>query len=238
MRRTNRNPPWVRDELILALDLYVATGLIDDSDPRAAELSDLLNQLPLHPLGGDDRFRNPNSVHLKLANFAAIDPAHPGTGMSHVGRNDREIWDEFSGDPIRLRYTAGAIREEALAQIARPLPPVEDEEQADEGRLLFRSHRVRERDPQLARRKKARVLALTGALACEACGFEFARTYGGYGNGYIECHHLVPLAMTGRTRTRLADLALVCSNCHRMLHRGNPPLSFDQLRRLFVGGPT
>jgi 5-methylcytosine-specific restriction protein A len=29
----------------------------------------------------------------------------------------------------------------------------------------------------------------------------------------------------------LSDLALVCSNCHSMLHRGNPWPSVDELRR-------
>lgn len=74
------------------------------------------------------------------------------------------------------------------------------------------------------------MIASTGRLACEVCGFEFERTYGSHGDGYIECHHVVPLAFAGPSRTRLADLAVVCSNCHRMLHRGDPPPSIGGLR--------
>ncbi|MNW10501.1 HNH endonuclease [compost metagenome] len=35
----------------------------------------------------------------------------------------------------------------------------------------------------------------------------------------FEAHHLVPLAETGERKTRLADLALLCACCHRLIHR-------------------
>jgi predicted HNH restriction endonuclease len=34
------------------------------------------------------------------------------------------------------------------------------------------------------------------------------------------------------TKTKLADLALVCSNCHRMIHRRARWLTIDELRDL------
>jgi 5-methylcytosine-specific restriction protein A len=56
------------------------------------------------------------------------------------------------------------------------------------------------------------------------------------GRGFIECHHLLPLAELARERlSRLADLALVCSNCHRMVHRKRPRLSLDRLASLVAG---
>jgi hypothetical protein len=46
------------------------------------ELSRVLNSLPIHTVRPDlERFRNPNGVALKLANFAALDPAYPGRGI-------------------------------------------------------------------------------------------------------------------------------------------------------------
>jgi 5-methylcytosine-specific restriction enzyme A len=229
-----RNPPWERDELILALDLYVREGLVDDTDPQVIELSELLNRLPLHPLQPDpSRFRNPNGVHLKLANFAALDPAYPGTGMQHGGQRDREVWDEFKEDHGRLRALADAIRAEGAQQQAAPLAPEDGEDEAQEGRMLYRRHRVRERDQRLVKRKKQSVQQQTGRLACEVCGFDFEVAYGQHGLGYIECHHTVPLAQaTGPRTTRLDDLAVVCSNCHRMLHRGNPSPTLPVLRQL------
>jgi predicted HNH restriction endonuclease len=67
------------------------------------------------------------------------------------------------------------------------------------------------------------VLRATGSLVCEVsgCGFDFFRTYGELGREFAECHHRVPLSLLAGVReTRLEDLAIVCANCHRMLHRG------------------
>jgi 5-methylcytosine-specific restriction protein A len=47
----------------------------------------------------------------------------------------------------------------------------------------------------------------------------------------LECHHRKPLAsLRPGQRTRLSDLALVCPNCHRMLHRMSDPSDVDGLR--------
>lgn len=64
------------------------------------------------------------------------------------------------------------------------LPLLDDESEdaeAEEGRLLTALHRRRERDPKLARQKKEQALSRHGSLACEACGFDFAATYGDAG---------------------------------------------------------
>jgi predicted HNH restriction endonuclease len=97
-----------------------------------------------------------------------------------------------------------------------------------EERKLFRLHRSR--DAQLREAKLREVLEKTGRLRCEVpgCGFEFEHQYGDLGHGFAEVHHLVPLRQLRRPRkNRLADVAVVCSNCHSMIHRhGNcRPLS-------------
>jgi len=57
------------------------------------------------------------------------------------------------------------------------------------------------------------------------------RRYGNRGIGFIECHHTKPVSMLdGKSTTRIEDLALVCSNCHRMIHRTRPWMSVDELR--------
>jgi 5-methylcytosine-specific restriction protein A len=65
--------------------------------------------------------------------------------------------------------------------------------EAPEGRLLTAQHVRRERSAKLVASKKAAVLAETGKLACEACGFDFAAVYGEQGDGFIECHHVKPV---------------------------------------------
>ncbi len=51
----------------------------------------------------------------------------------------------------------------------------DEDEEASEGRILTRRHMMRERARGLVEKKKGRVLAETGKLACEACGFDFRK---------------------------------------------------------------
>lgn len=98
-----------------------------------------------------------------------------------------------------------------------------------EGRKLLRSHFARERNSAVVKAKKR----LAASLRCECCDFDFASFYGEIGQGFIECHHRLPLSelRDESTVTDLADLALVCANCHRMLHRiKGQTLTIDELR--------
>lgn len=106
-----RNPTWERDELILALDLYLRIGKGDDKHPDVIRLSHDLNRLPLNLNRPDPtRFRNANGVAMKLGNFAALDPANEGVALSNGGRRDREVWDEFASDRTRLASEIAGVR--------------------------------------------------------------------------------------------------------------------------------
>jgi predicted HNH restriction endonuclease len=109
---------------------------------------------------------------------------------------------------------------------------IEDDESAfPEGRELFKLHRYHERDRTLSQRAKTARLARVGALSCDVCGFDFSMTYGELGDGFIEAHHRVPVAqLAGKLKTKVSDLALVCANCHRMLHRADPQLTVEALQ--------
>jgi 5-methylcytosine-specific restriction protein A len=96
--------------------------------------------------------------------------------------------------------------------------------------VVLRAHLRRERNPKLRRRKLDDTKRRGLPVACEACDFDFGRTYGAHGLDYIECHHRIPLHVTGETQTKLADLALLCSNCHRMIHRTKRWLTVEELK--------
>jgi 5-methylcytosine-specific restriction endonuclease McrA len=148
------------------------------------------------------------------------------------------VWDEFASDPARLGAIAEAIRAGVTIQDRRVEVTVveeSDEEEFPEGRIIYRLHRARERNRALVERKKARVLAQHGRLSCEVCGFDFAAIYGSLGDGYIECHHAVALHESPEERrSRLEDLVLVCSNCHRMIHRKRPWLDAASARVMLL----
>lgn len=92
---------------------------------------------------------------------------------------------------------------------------------AEEGDLRLRKHYTRERNRSLVSRKIEETLEKYGKLDCEVCNSDLGRVYGDWGNKAIECHHKIPLATaTGSRKTLLEDLALICANCHRVLHGG------------------
>ncbi len=135
-----RNPTWVRDELILALELYLKEGQIGPENPKVVALSDILNALPIHTTRPDiEKFRNPNGVVLKLANFRALDRKDHADGMGHGGKGDKEVWTEYSSNPDQLVAIANAIKESVSKKGTIPIAPEEGEEEATEGRILYSS---------------------------------------------------------------------------------------------------
>lgn len=236
--RAVRPPPWARDELILACDLVRQNNwrALTAEDPRVVKLSELLQLLPLYPEHQrGPKFRNPNGVGRKTADIATHHPDYRGK-PTNGGALDVEVLQDFLDRPNEMQAAAEAIRSGLLAGAFAGLPAGSEETDEDsgtpEGRLLERRHYARERDRKLRKRKISRVLAQHGCLRCEVCSFDFEATYGTRGTGYAECHHVVPLHASGETTTRLQDLAVLCANCHRMIHRRTPWLTPEGLRAL------
>lgn len=237
-----RNPKWHRDEIILALDLYFSKdlGSVDKGNPKIIEVSRILNELPIFPERPDEeKFRNPNGVTLKLSNFKHFDPDYKGKGMASGSKLDKIVFDEFYNDREKLKEIAAEIRKIVSdPDLNSKLRSIEEDEQSIidsvvEGQVIYKLHKMRERDIKIIIRKKDQVFGEYGKLACEACVFEFGSYYGDIGKGFIECHHRTPLSIFKKsTTTTLNDLALVCSNCHRMLHRKIDTLTVEDLRMM------
>jgi len=87
-----------------------------------------------------------------------------------------------------------------------------------------------ERDPQ----NRLDAIRIHGHQ-CVACELDFGQVYGEWGDGYIEVHHLTPLADVDEDHevNPETDLAPVCANCHRMIHRRRGrTLSIDELKEM------
>ncbi|NIM95043.1 MAG: HNH endonuclease [Anaerolineales bacterium] len=233
-----RNPNWTRDELILALDLYFQPerGWKTPDDERVIELSKALNRLSIHErsLRGVG-FRNPQGVSMKLGNFLRFDPEYQGTGLERGSKLDETVWNEFANDPDMLNCTATAIidGQEQLPNVESAAESIDEEEEFSEGKILTRLHKGRERNRSAVKRKKERVLEETDRLACEVCDFDFFERFGELGKGIADCHHTVPISDLSQIRiTRLDDLAIVCPNCHRIIHSSKPMLTIPELQSL------
>ena len=102
-----------------------------------------------------------------------------------------------------------------------------------EGRRMLVKHLIRERKRALIERKKRAVLRSAGHLACEVCGFNFSDCYGSLGDGFCEVHHRLALSNTSaEVQTTLDDLAVVCANCHRMIHCGGVTRELSDVRAM------
>ena len=241
---TTRPPVWTRDELILACDLVYQNNWrgLDTSNEEVQRLSELLQRIPIHPVEvRGPKFRNPNGAARKTFDLATRHPDWRGA-VTNGGAGDLEVMKDFLADGPKMHRIALAIRagveSGGFQEDYELFPDIDDPENGGipEGRLLERKHIVRERNPKKRQEKiDQHRRANDGNLACETCGFDFKATYGDHGDGYIECHHIIPLSESGETQTRLADLILICSNCHRMIHRRSPWLKPEELRAMITG---
>lgn len=243
--KKNANPNWHRDELILALDLYLRhrQKLPSEGAKDIADLSNWLRQMATVLFPGyvpSDSFRNTSGVYMKLMNFRRLDPLYVSEGkkgLSQGAKGDVEIWQEFANEPERCRETAAALLKGLTDEAFTNVPEYLDEEltEAPEGRLLTRTHLNRERSRKLVKAKREQVWKQTGKLQCEVCQFDFVKTYGEHGTGFIECHHTKPLStLPASSKTHIDDLSLVCANCHRMLHRGKAWPDIEGLRKMIT----
>jgi predicted HNH restriction endonuclease len=175
-------------------------------------------------------YRTYNAVNLNYGKLAGIIKkrlGNPPEWRNYVNLYALATW-------VNLSKTEGDFTFQMRPQLARALErlgwvkgaraPDEPSDPAayleGEERRLFIRHR--QRDARLRKAKLSDVLKKTARLRCEVprCGFDFTRKYGDLGYGFAEVHHLVPLHKLRRPKkNRLQDVAVICSNCHRMIHR-------------------
>jgi 5-methylcytosine-specific restriction protein A len=147
-------------------------------------------------------------------------------------------------DEAALRERTGEVSTALLALVVGLLPldvPAtgrEIDEDADlrdefavEGSHTYRWTSRYER----SRANRAIAILLHGTECC-VCGFDFGASYGQLGEGFVEIHHLTPVSQMAAPRPvdPTTELRPLCSNCHRMVHRKNPPIHPDELRRSFL----
>lgn len=106
---------------------------------------------------------------------------------------------------------------EAASEVETQIEGDEPESTQFEDATKFRLHKRIERNAKLAREAKK-----IHGFSCQVCGLNFEETYGEMGKGYIEAHHLEPISeLKGKkvARNPRSDFAVLCANCHRMIHR-------------------
>ena len=103
----NKGKQWNRNELIAAFNLYcrIPFGRIHKSNPDIIELSKNIG-------------RTPSAVAMKMVNFASLDPFHRQRnvkGLQHIGKLDKQIWEEFHKDWESLAFES----QQSIAKLNR-----------------------------------------------------------------------------------------------------------------------
>ena len=156
--------------------------------------------------------------------------------MGRPWRNTRKLDPEVAHGLLAQVIRKNPSLRKVLTKIGLgpfPLPgsrdAKSDERRFIEGMVREITTELRYRDPRL------RIEAMHHyGMACMVCGFNFEHTYGDLWTGYIEVHHRRSLSRRSKKgfRASVRDVAVVCSNCHRTLHRkGANPLPLGKIRR-------
>jgi 5-methylcytosine-specific restriction protein A len=102
-----------------------------------------------------------------------------------------------------------------------------------EGKIVERTHKARERNSQVILLAKEKFKKEKGRLFCQVCGFDFENIYGEIGKDFIEGHHTIAVSeMTTDHKTKVEDIAMLCANCHRMVHKKRPWLTMKDIDKL------
>ncbi|WP_019988929.1 HNH endonuclease [Rudanella lutea] len=97
-----KSPNWTREELILAFNLYLKLpfGQMHKGNAEVKKLASILGR------------RTPDSVAMRLTNFASVDPYHQQRGVKGMsgGYNQvQPIWNEFINNQEELVFESERI---------------------------------------------------------------------------------------------------------------------------------
>lgn len=219
------NAGFTRDEVILALDvLYSADGKkLSPRSEAIAALSELLNQLPIHPANKrPDNFRNCKGVYLQINRFnrGFLGDEKPW----HVGTLFFQVASEFANNQDELHHIAQAIRRNLSYFNQLSFGGALEQDGFPEGALLGHLHRLLElRDGQkIPLEERCAICQLEPEMIYKPCG------------SLLQNHLIVPPAdMDGGKKYGTDQFMTVCPNCHAALHRFRPWLQKENREELF-----
>lgn len=141
-------------------------------------------------------------------------------------------WTKSKAKHLKIRTLVDSYKAKLTLPVTKVIYPDEVPQQPTgftEGGLKQVTINAYEREPKA---RKA-CIAKFGAI-CQVCDFDFEKTYGAIGKGFIHVHHKVDLATIGDSYQvdAINDLIPVCPNCHAMLHTNKPAMDINELRKI------
>jgi HNH endonuclease len=163
--------------------------------------------------------------HVKPPKFIGKDKVDPQTfrAVRELTQQAARLLDEL------INGGSARVKPPLEKTVESDLDSLRVEEQFEEGGNRVRYTNYYERNAKL------RIAAINyHGTTCRACGFDFGHVYGERGAGFIEVHHLRPVSNLKKKRKidPKKDMTVLCSNCHRMIHRRKDNvLSVEDLKR-------
>lgn len=126
---------WTRNELILAINLYckLPFGRLDRKTSEVLQLAKIID-------------RTPDSVALKLGNFASLDPSLKARGIkgaSNKSKLDKEVWEEFYNHWDILPYESEKLLAQFTGSTVEELNDIPEEELPKEGKVREQIVKIR-----------------------------------------------------------------------------------------------
>ena len=208
MDRSGKN--WQRDESIVAFNLYCKTpfGRIHNTNPDVIRIAEKIG-------------RSASALEMKMLNFAHFDPELRNrnvSGLAHVGKTDKQIWDEFNEDWEKLAVES----EEALARLEG-----ESAESAMETEITGPTAKEQVVKTRLVQRFFRASVLSSYNFACCFCGLGVA--------GLLNASHIVPWAVREQGRADPRNGLCLCALHDRAFDRGMMAVD-EELRIILAGG--
>lgn len=234
--------PRILTESDLVLPSLRALAQHDAEGLTTADLQTILREIlvpegeDLEPLEG----RNDDKFSQKVRNLKSHDRlekdgvAEYENGTYHITDLGRQFVDKFGGVDESFSLQGFSEPEKKNA-----LQPTVEFVFVEEGQPSRVGASVKRRSRRLRQYAFGHYSDDDGKIRCCACDWEGTEAYGDVAKGLIEMHHTKPISVSGAVRKPLAaavkDIAPLCPNCHRIVHRNrNEVMPIEVLREILA----
>jgi len=199
---------WQREELLIAFSLYceIPFAQISARNPKIIRAAEIIG-------------RSPGALSMKLGNFGRLDPALQSrgvTGLSHGGRGEIDVWNEFNEKPEPLAIESEEARKKILS-VPEQLDPELPEGPTD----ALRSVRVR-----MVQSFFRRTVLSGYNFTCCFCGLSISEM--------LIASHIIPWSVSVELRADPRNGIALCAFHDKAFDRGI--LSVDEAQRILVSG--
>lgn len=175
-------------------------------------ISNIESVLPLYELNGKNlKLKNENIDKINFFNEINLDSLQNSNKLRDKLIEEYEEFDDYIDEDMQDLDVIEGL----------------------EGKEQLRLHIKKERNHRLMKKCKQLFALKDKYLHCEICNFSFYEKYGDIGINFIEGHHKYPISqLREETKVKSTDILMVCSNCHRMIHKVYPCLTEEELIKI------